>query len=198
MLDKTSRTVGSIALLALLIAGASLFVSGSGSDAVNDRNGTVARNAGRAAAKDAGEAAKHADGDRRNADGSTPLQWAVYEGDAAEVQRLLRAGADVSLANDYGATPMSLAAEVADTEILKGSAAEVYGRGPIRLAPRLAAPRPQRQHRTDMSLRGWWPRRFWADTTMNIARRMTRRDAGPAAHALAHESADHSRRADGR
>jgi ankyrin repeat protein len=57
--------------------------------------------------------------DRRNADGSTPLQWAVYEGDAAEVERLIEAGADVSLANDYGATPMSLAAEVADTESLK-------------------------------------------------------------------------------
>ena len=60
-----------------------------------------------------------ADVDRRNPDGSTPLQWAVYEGNAPEVHRLLDAGADVSLANDYGATPMSLAAEVADTDILK-------------------------------------------------------------------------------
>lgn len=57
--------------------------------------------------------------DRRKSDGSTPLQWAVYAGDAAEVRRLLEAGADVSLANDYGATAMSLAAEVADTKILK-------------------------------------------------------------------------------
>jgi len=48
----------------------------------------------------------------RNSDGSTPLQWAVYEGDVAEVRRLLKAGADVSLANNYGATPMGLAAEV--------------------------------------------------------------------------------------
>jgi ankyrin repeat protein len=55
----------------------------------------------------------------RNTDGSTPLQWAVYNGDAREVERLLAAGADVALANDYGATPVSLAAEVADTEILK-------------------------------------------------------------------------------
>ncbi len=39
--------------------------------------------------------------------------------DVAEVRRLIEAGADVSLANDYGATPMSLAAEVANTEILK-------------------------------------------------------------------------------
>jgi serine/threonine-protein phosphatase 6 regulatory ankyrin repeat subunit B len=59
------------------------------------------------------------DVNHRNADGSTPLQWAVYKGDAAEVRRLLTAGADVSLANEYGASPMSLAAEVADTEILK-------------------------------------------------------------------------------
>ncbi len=55
----------------------------------------------------------------RNADGSTRLQWAVYQGDAVEVRRLIDAGADVSLANDYGATPMGLAAEVADAEILK-------------------------------------------------------------------------------
>jgi ankyrin repeat protein len=66
-----------------------------------------------------GLAAENADVNRRNPDGSTPLQWAVYEGDAAEVSRLLDAGADVSLANDYGATPMSLAAEVADVAILK-------------------------------------------------------------------------------
>ncbi len=59
------------------------------------------------------------DVNRRNADGSTPLQWAVYEGDVAEVRRLLRAGADVSLANNYGATPMSLAAEVGNTDMLK-------------------------------------------------------------------------------
>ena len=60
-----------------------------------------------------------ADVNERNADGSTPLQWAVYEGNAPEVSRLLDAGADVSLANNYGATPMSLAAEVADTTILE-------------------------------------------------------------------------------
>ncbi|HUL81249.1 MAG TPA: ankyrin repeat domain-containing protein, partial [Gammaproteobacteria bacterium] len=66
------------------------------------------------APKTAGQGVNH-----RNADGSTPLQWAVYNGDAAEVRRLLAAGADVVAANDYGATPMSLAAEVGDAEILK-------------------------------------------------------------------------------
>jgi ankyrin repeat protein len=59
------------------------------------------------------------DVNKRAADGSTPLQWAVYDGDVAEVRRLLKAGANVSLANNYGATPMSLAAEVGDAAILK-------------------------------------------------------------------------------
>jgi ankyrin repeat protein len=62
--------------------------------------------------------AAKADVDHRNADGSTPLQWAVYKGDVAEVRRLLDAGADPNLANEYGASPMSLAADVANTEVL--------------------------------------------------------------------------------
>ncbi len=65
------------------------------------------------------DAFSQGDVDQRNADGSTPLQWAAYEGNVAEVRRLIGAGADVSLANDYGASPMRLAAEVADTEVLK-------------------------------------------------------------------------------
>jgi ankyrin repeat protein len=60
-----------------------------------------------------------ADVNRREADGSTPLQWAVFDEDAAEVRRLLKAGANVSLANNYGATPMGLAAEVGNAEILQ-------------------------------------------------------------------------------
>jgi len=63
--------------------------------------------------------ADDSDVNQRNADGSTALQWAVYESQVDEVRRLIDAGADVSLANDYGATAMSLAAEVADTEILR-------------------------------------------------------------------------------
>src|SRR5215467_12113093 len=59
------------------------------------------------------------DVNRRSVDGSTPLQWAVYEGNVAEVKRLLKAGANVSLANNYGATPMGLAAEVGNAEIIK-------------------------------------------------------------------------------
>lgn len=56
---------------------------------------------------------------QRGPDGSTPLQWAVYKGNANEVKRLLRAGADVNEANVYGATPMQLAAETGDAAILK-------------------------------------------------------------------------------
>jgi ankyrin repeat protein len=58
------------------------------------------------------------DVNRRNPDGSTPLQWAVYNGDVAEVRRLLRAGADVKIANNYGATPMGLAAEVGNADMI--------------------------------------------------------------------------------
>src|SRR5215831_3962088 len=60
-----------------------------------------------------------ADVNKRGVDGSTPLQWAVYDGNVAEVRRLLKAGAKVSLANNYGATPMGLAAEVGNAEIIK-------------------------------------------------------------------------------
>jgi ankyrin repeat protein len=49
--------------------------------------------------------------DARLPDGSTALQWAAYRGDASEVQRLIHAGANASVANNYGATAMSIAAE---------------------------------------------------------------------------------------
>jgi len=62
---------------------------------------------------------KKEDVNRRGVDGSTPLQWAVYSGNVAEARRLLRAGANVALANNYGATPMTLAAEVGSTDMLK-------------------------------------------------------------------------------
>ncbi len=57
--------------------------------------------------------------DWRGPDGSTALQWAVYDGDVERVQRLIADGADVNLANNYGANPMQLAAEVANVELLK-------------------------------------------------------------------------------
>ncbi len=58
-------------------------------------------------------------GDAREADGSTPLQWAVYRDDAAEVKRLLAAGANAGDANAYGVTAMELAGETGNTAVLK-------------------------------------------------------------------------------
>ncbi len=55
----------------------------------------------------------------READGSTPLLWAAYQGDAARAAELIKAGADVQAGNRYGATPMSEAARRGDTEILR-------------------------------------------------------------------------------
>ena len=83
-----ARTAGFIALPAIVLLGVAIGVGG----------------------------AEDVDVNARNPDGSTPLQWAVYEVDAAKVERLLDAGADPSIANNYGATPMGLAAEVAHTE----------------------------------------------------------------------------------
>ncbi len=45
-----------------------------------------------------------------DADGTTPLEWAVYNDDLQTAQRLLHAGANANAANRYGITPLSLAA----------------------------------------------------------------------------------------
>ena len=47
------------------------------------------------------------------ADGATALHWAAHWDDVETVDLLIERGASVNVANDYGATPMSLAAEVA-------------------------------------------------------------------------------------
>ena len=99
MSGRVAQTTGVIALAALSLLGLGI-VKGVGG-AEHD------------------EAAVQGDINARKPDGSTPLQWAVYDDNVAEVQRLIKAGADVSLANNYGASPVSLAAEVANTEILK-------------------------------------------------------------------------------
>ncbi len=55
----------------------------------------------------------------RGPDGTTPLMWAVYRQDAAQVKRLLRAGAKVEAINLYGATPMQMAAATGNAQILR-------------------------------------------------------------------------------
>jgi ankyrin repeat protein len=62
---------------------------------------------------------KASDVNHRYSDGSTPIQWAVYEGDVAEVNRLLDAGADVTLVNDYGVSALGLAAEVGHAQLVR-------------------------------------------------------------------------------
>ena len=51
-------------------------------------------------------------------DGSTPLQWAVFNGNIAEAKRLLAAGADVKAVNAYGVNAMQLAADASNTELI--------------------------------------------------------------------------------
>jgi len=55
----------------------------------------------------------------RQPDGSTLLQWAAFEGNVAEVKRLIAAGADVNAGNNYGINAMLLAADIASTELIQ-------------------------------------------------------------------------------
>jgi len=66
-----------------------------------------------------GDVVRTLDVNERGPDGSTPLQWAVYDQDVEKVRALIRAGADVNAANNYGANAMQLAAEAAHREILE-------------------------------------------------------------------------------
>jgi ankyrin repeat protein len=54
-----------------------------------------------------------------HADGSTPLQWAVFNGDTEQTKRLLKGGADVKAVNDYGVNAMQLAADASNTELIR-------------------------------------------------------------------------------
>lgn len=60
-----------------------------------------------------------ADVNRPSPDGTTPLHWAAYYGNAELVRQLLRAEANPSTRNDYGSSPMGEAATVANVEILE-------------------------------------------------------------------------------
>jgi uncharacterized protein len=66
-----------------------------------------------------GEIVRNLDVDERGPDGSTPLQWAVYDQDVEKVHELIRAGADVNAVNNFGANAMQLATEVAHVEMIE-------------------------------------------------------------------------------
>jgi uncharacterized protein len=55
----------------------------------------------------------------RTPDGSTPLMQAAFAGDVAEAARLLKEGADVKATNSYGVNAMQLAADTANTELIR-------------------------------------------------------------------------------
>ena len=78
---------------------------------------SAARDAQHAAALAA--LAERADPNQAEADGTTPLHWAVHHDDVDLVAKLIAAGAKVNTANDYGATPMSEAAVTANVDVLK-------------------------------------------------------------------------------
>ena len=61
--------------------------------------------------------ARGADVNQTQADGTTPLHWAVYRFDRELVQTLLKKGARVNLVNRYGSSPLSEAVRVANLEI---------------------------------------------------------------------------------
>jgi ankyrin repeat protein len=52
-------------------------------------------------------------------DGTTPLHWAVYNGDAAQVDALLKSHADVNARNRFGSTPLYEAALTGNTAIIR-------------------------------------------------------------------------------
>ena len=52
-------------------------------------------------------------------DGTTPLHWAAHEGDAAKVDALVRAHADVNARNRFGSTPLYEAALDGNTAIIR-------------------------------------------------------------------------------
>jgi ankyrin repeat protein len=66
-----------------------------------------------------GSGSAWADVNTPEANGTTPLHWAVYQQDAALVKRLLAAGAKVSVVNQFGSTPMQEAALTGNAEIIK-------------------------------------------------------------------------------
>ena len=63
--------------------------------------------------------AQRVDVNASEADGTTALHWAVHQNDLDLVRRLIRAGANVKVRNEFGSTPMSEAAILARADMIE-------------------------------------------------------------------------------
>ncbi len=70
----------------------------------------------------------HADVNTAQPDGATPLAWAVYLDQADTVDALLKAGAKVNTADEYGETPLTLACATGNAAIDRETAEGGRGR----------------------------------------------------------------------
>src|SRR5213080_2464581 len=95
------RVIGGGCIFALLLSGQSLIAASSDvADAAMNRNKDAVRSL----------LQKKVDVNSTQVDGTTALHWAVRADDLETADLLIRAGANVSIANRDGVTPMQLAA----------------------------------------------------------------------------------------
>ncbi|HEX3839067.1 MAG TPA: ankyrin repeat domain-containing protein [Steroidobacteraceae bacterium] len=59
------------------------------------------------------------DVNQRSVDGTTALHWAVYNDEVAVIERLLAAGANPNVRNDYNATPLAEAAVIGNPMVIQ-------------------------------------------------------------------------------
>src|SRR5262252_8001881 len=62
---------------------------------------------------------KHVDLNASQADGMTALHWAAYLDDLETARLLMKAGADVKATNHYAVTPLSLACQNGNSELVE-------------------------------------------------------------------------------
>src|SRR5438067_772637 len=62
---------------------------------------------------------QHADVNAAQVDGMTALHWAAHLDDVETARLLVNAGADAKATNQYGVTPLSLACENGNTELVE-------------------------------------------------------------------------------
>ena len=92
-----------------LLASASALSASPLADAIQNGNGTIAREL----------IAEDADVNAAQGDGTTPLHWAVYRLDAELVRLLLDRGASPDVQNHYGSSPLAEAVKAGNAELVE-------------------------------------------------------------------------------